>query len=395
MKGDWGDGAVRTPDTIRQDNMFWLRKGRRATKKREGIRGGGGVKKKLAQFNSCQDVPIRLQLRQEAMVVLLIAPPDPLHCVLLGPVNNVFKALHKIDPQRMERHYSEVGLPDRDRLYGGNFLGIHLKDLLTDESLDKLSDLEDFEIIKRYLLSLDKVHILATSKKLPPKSVYHSIMEEYRQTHKEAVRVGVATCTPKCHIVGQHFEEYFDLTGETLLYADTSNVEAVHHALKMSEQAHGSRTTKNLGSDEHVTRLKRSAVQFSSMNCGYIRRTKVPRRQARDPYSEQLLEDGGDLQHQDLEAPLGGGDTEEQVQLVEPDYFSKKIEDMRRQASGETQAGDTVSVDMDIEAILEPQEAAVTSGLGQDMDHVPITPPTPHSRKTKAELIMVIYSNNG
>ena len=54
VKGDWGDGAVRTPDSIRQDNMFWLRKGRRATKKREAIRGGGGVKKKLAQFNSCQ-----------------------------------------------------------------------------------------------------------------------------------------------------------------------------------------------------------------------------------------------------------------------------------------------------------------------------------------------------
>ena len=206
VKGDWGDGAVWTPESIRQDNALWLRKGRRATKKREGIRGGGGVKKKLAQFNSCQDVPIKLQARQDTMVVLLVCPPDPLHCVLLGPVNNVFKALHKIDRQRMERHYREVGLPDRDQLYGGNFLGIHLKDLLSDEALDKLSDIKDFEIIKRYLLSLDRVHILATSKKLPPKPVYHNIMEEYRQAHKEAVSVGVATSTPKCHIIGAHFQ---------------------------------------------------------------------------------------------------------------------------------------------------------------------------------------------
>ena len=291
----------------------------------------------------------------------------------------------------MEKHYSKVGLPDRDQLYGGNFLGIHLKDLLTDESLDLLSDIKDFEIIKRYLLSLNNVHILATSRKLPPKPVYHSIMEEYRQAHKEAVRVGVATCTPKCHIIGQHFEEYFDLTGQTLLYADTSNVEAVHHALKVSEQVHGSRTTKNLGSDEHVVRLKRSAVQFSSMNCGYLRRNKVPRRQARDPLSEMSLEEeGGEgVQQQVLEAILEARNTEEQVQLVEPDYFNKKTEnmnkllpDVRQQASEETEAGDAVPVNMDIDPQVAPGqevgEATITSAL---------------TRKTKAELIKVTNFN--
>ena len=71
-----------------------------------------------------------------------------------------------------------------------------------------------------------------------------------------------------------------------MYYADTSNVEAVHSALRISEETHGSRTTRNLGSDEHISRLKRSAVEFSSMNLGYIRRTKVPRRFAMDPYSE-------------------------------------------------------------------------------------------------------------
>ena len=76
------------------------------------------------------------------------------------------------------------------------------------------------------------------------------------------------------------------MTGETLYYADTSNVEAVHSALRILEEVHGSRTTRNLGSEEHVSRLKRSAVEFSSMNVGYIRRTKVPRRFAMDPYSE-------------------------------------------------------------------------------------------------------------
>ena len=307
-----------------------------------------------------------------------MCPPDPLHCVLLGPVNDVFRALYKVNKQRMADHYDQVGLPERDKLYGGNFLGIHLKELLKDENLDLLSDLNDFEIIKRYLLCLDRVHILATSKKLPPQPVYHSIMESWREAHKEAVRVGVATSTPKCHIVGVHFEQFFDRTGQTLLYADTSNVEAVHHALKVSEETHGSRTTVKLGSDEHITRLKRSAVQFSSMNCGYIRRTKVPRRQARDPYTELLLE--GDLQQQELE--VGGVEQAEHhgEERDEEHHGEEHDEEHQQQASEETQP-DLVSVDMD------PGAAAV--GPGQEVDHSTITGPL--IRKTKDELIKVTY----
>ena len=162
-------------------------------------------------------------------------------------------------------------------------------------------------------------------------------------------------------------------------------MEAVHHALKMSEQTHGSRTTKNLGSDEHVNRLKRSAVQFSSMNCGYIRRTKVPRRQARDPHSELQLEAAGNIQQQNL-VPTLGEEQDGLVQLVEPDYFSKKIVDMNKP---ETMAVDPVSVNVDIETLLEPGVPAAVPG--QEVDHVTNT--TLLTRKTKAELIKVILSN--
>ena len=74
----------------------------------------------------------------------------------------------------MVRHFLECGLPGKDdnKLYGGNFLGTHLKVLLQEENLDKLSDLPDFEIIKEYLISLDK---------LPPKPVYHGILEDWRR----------------------------------------------------------------------------------------------------------------------------------------------------------------------------------------------------------------------
>ena len=60
VTGDWGEGEKRTPDSIRLDNTYWLRKGRKATKKRPGVRGGGGVRKKLAQeeAGAVQQLPV-------------------------------------------------------------------------------------------------------------------------------------------------------------------------------------------------------------------------------------------------------------------------------------------------------------------------------------------------
>ena len=372
--GDWGEGDERTPGSIRMDNWFWLRKGRKATKRQTAIRGGGGKRKNLEQFNNCQNVPIRLKESQENTEVLLIAPPDPLHCVLLGPCNDVFRALYKMREERMIRHFLECGLPGKDdnKLYGGNFLGTHLKVLLKEENLDKLSDLPDFEIIKEYLISLDKVHILSTGKKLPPQQVYHKIMEQWREAHKKAVEAGIATSTPKCHIIGTHFQEYFDMTGETLYYADTSNVEAVHSALRISEETHGSRTTRNLGSDEHISRLKRSAVEFSSMNLGYIRRTKVPRRFAMDPYSElsgSWANDGndhiimGEEEGQDLgseAAPQAedGGQTEADV-VPDREHFGRTFYNSTEEQDACQEPSNTVSRN-------------------------------PLERQTKAELVMVI-----
>ena len=83
----------------------------------------------------------------------------------------------------MVRQFLECGLPGKDdnKLNGGNFLGTHLNVLLQEENLDKLSDLPDFEIITEYLISLDKVHILSTSKKLPAQQVYHGGMEKGSQ----------------------------------------------------------------------------------------------------------------------------------------------------------------------------------------------------------------------
>ena len=126
----------------------------------------------------------------------------------LDIVNQVILSLNSKSKGSDGQTIPRVWTPGKDdnKLNGGNFLGTHLKVLLQEENLDKLSDLPVFEIIKEYLISLDKVHILSTSKKFPAQPAYHGIMEEWRKAHKKAVEAGagIATLTPKCHIVGTH-----------------------------------------------------------------------------------------------------------------------------------------------------------------------------------------------
>ena len=78
----------------------------------------------------------------------------------------------------------------------------------------------------------------------------------------------LATHTPKCHIAGGHFEQYFKLTGRTLYHADCSAVEAAHSLLRQSEEAHKTKTVHDHGSENHLKRFKSSIVIFSSKNFG-------------------------------------------------------------------------------------------------------------------------------
>ena len=117
--------------------------------------------KDAAHHHSVKDFPIRLPDRMWRQKVLLLLPPDPLHHVLIGPPNTLLTLLLKKYPRQMRQFYKSCGLLRR-ALYGGQCTG---------------------EQIKRKL----------------------------------------ATHTPKCHIAGGHFEQYFKLTGRTLYYADKSS----------------------------------------------------------------------------------------------------------------------------------------------------------------------------
>ena len=159
---------------------------------------------KLSDYENCHNIPIKLPPGYEQLPVLLVAPPDTLHCVDLGPPNQLLKILHKKWPRQLEDIYHEVGMPERSSLYGGNFNGNHIRQMWQEQHLDKFLVLPNGEEIVRYLRSLRMVHEISVSRALP--SSYPVVMAEFREAFEVIFRLRYANWTPKVHIVYSHFE---------------------------------------------------------------------------------------------------------------------------------------------------------------------------------------------
>ena len=161
----------------------------------------------MAEYENCHDVPIQLPPGYEQLPVLLVAPPDTLHCVDLGPPNQLLKILHNKWPTQLEDIYHAVGMPERSSLYGGNFNGNHIRQMWQERNLGQFLVLPNGEEIVRYLRSLRLVHEISLSRALP--SSYPVVMAEFRAAFEVVFRLGYTNWTPKCHIVYSHFEVCF------------------------------------------------------------------------------------------------------------------------------------------------------------------------------------------
>ena len=90
-----------------------------------------------------------------------------------------------------------------------------------------VSYFHNIQAIVRYLKP-KAVHMVSVAKELCPEEEYTEIFNEFRASLTEMICLKLTTHTPKCHIAGGHFEQYFKLTGRTLCFADCLAVEAAH-----------------------------------------------------------------------------------------------------------------------------------------------------------------------
>ena len=69
-----------------------------------------------------------------------------------------------------------------------------------------------------------------------------------------------------------NLQEYFEWTGRSLRWADTSGVEAVHSRLRYQQLANNTRITNpaKFGTPIHKTKLRKSLVYFAGKNLGKV-----------------------------------------------------------------------------------------------------------------------------
>ena len=82
-QGNWMKGPDRTVTNIREHRRRWMMKSR--SKK--------GNRANLKQYMNCENAPLINGDPDDP--IILTVPPPPLHTILLGPVNHVFKELMK------------------------------------------------------------------------------------------------------------------------------------------------------------------------------------------------------------------------------------------------------------------------------------------------------------
>ena len=110
------------------------------------------------------------------------------------------------------------------------------------------------EIANSKLLDIDEakcvLQILRTN--------YYMLLHEYDMSE-----------TLKMHIICAHYEDYFELTGETLLKVTDEVTESVHAQYCLFEERHGYAFTKK-GNITHFIKQHKSVVHYNSLNLGNI-----------------------------------------------------------------------------------------------------------------------------
>ena len=89
--GEWTKGRDRTVNNIKENRAKWIHKSKNI----------GGNRKLLKDFMNCESDPL-INGDPDCPIIKII-PPPPLHIVLLGTVNHIFKEFEKRYPKILER----------------------------------------------------------------------------------------------------------------------------------------------------------------------------------------------------------------------------------------------------------------------------------------------------
>ena len=250
-----------------------------------------GARSHLRTFKNVEFLNIPLPSGWENVKIIFLIPPDPLHVILIGPVQDVFTALKKMYPDLMTAFYRRHGIGRRRSQVAGNFTGPELKLLLREESLADLAQIIANGVeITQYLRSLRELHKMVIKKEYSPD--HQDYIDNFANRFKVVRELKLVSFTTKCHIILHHMGYYMRETGLSLYTADTSPTESTHSGFKNNQVVHNLLSMHALGSPGQQSRLKRSMMRHNWKNLSFDLRENQPQSENSDslilPPEEEL-----------------------------------------------------------------------------------------------------------
>ena len=161
------------------------------------------------------------------MKIIFLLPPDPLHVILLGPVQDIINTLKKLYPDLMPTFFLRCGIGKRRTQIGGNFTGGELKMILKEGNLAHLAEIIDHGVeVTQCLRSLRELHKMCVKKTYSED--HEAFIEDYANKFKVMRDLKLMSFTTKSHIILHHISYYMSETGLSLYTADTSPQESTH-----------------------------------------------------------------------------------------------------------------------------------------------------------------------
>ena len=103
--------------------------------------------------------------------------------------------------------------------------------------------------------------------------------------------------TLKVHIIIHHYQYFFEKSGKTMKMTNGEFVETCHYSLKQSEDIHGLKVKKKLGTPMHMQKSWQSIVLYNSKRAGHVTPLRLKKKSSSSrtpktspPFSGRFLE---------------------------------------------------------------------------------------------------------
>ena len=174
---------------------------------------------KTKNHKSVKYKPIKLKDMHDDSWVGKRLPPDPLHCNVLGPPNDLFDLMEKVfTKESVTEFYKRNNEKRSGEAAGGKFDGKSIKNLWSEKALEDLEENFPADILPfiEFLRSILEVHNVCMKEELDLSIEYKEKIERFEKSRNHLYDNFGLNQTLKMHVIKEHYVTYFKMTGKTL-----------------------------------------------------------------------------------------------------------------------------------------------------------------------------------